>query len=572
MAGLRNKKWIAIIALIVVCGGGTAAYVTWKPGTSKPAAGQQQQRVVQVTKGNIKVAVSGTAQFEPRDLQNIIAPADGTIKTMNMTRYQEVKKGQLLFELSSSSQEASLKQAQNQLVTLEQELADLIAQQGRMTITATADGVITLANNLDAGSSVNKNGKIGTISPSGILTVKLLFPAAEGLQAKKGDVVDLSITGHMLTQTGIVESVDKNLKADANGNKLVTVIVNVPNDGTLSAGTMVKGSLSIGASKVEASSEAALEYISTVTLLSEAQGTVKKLNVKTGDTVHAGDVIAELANDTLANSITAKQNDIERQKVLVSDSEDKIKTLQVFAPFDGIFSTDFANKRTNVLNSYPVGATIESGTQLGAVASFNSLQLPIQVDELDLPSIKVGQKANVTVSAIAGRTFEGEVTQISSVGTTTNGVTAYDVVVAVNNNDQIIKNGMTATAEILVQNKTNVLVLPVEALQTQRGQRFVTLQKEDGTLEQQHPIKIGVRSQTQVEVTEGLSEGDKVFIPQSAQRSNLTQAQQDQLRQQFQGGAGGAGAGAGGGSFAPPAGGFGGGGTGGTGGGRAGGN
>jgi HlyD family secretion protein len=568
MGWLRSKKLIAIFAVIIVCGAGTAAFFAFKPA-GKKAAETQQQRVVRVTRGEIKFTVSGTSQFEPKDVQNIIAPADGTIKTMNLSRNQEVKKGDLLFEISDPSRDAALQQAQTTLQQMEKDLADLEEQQNHMTIVASASGILTLNGGLDAGSNVSKNGKIGTIAEDGELTLKLPFPAAEAVQAAKGDPVDLSVNGYMLTKTGTVESVEKNLTADANGNKLLNVVVNVPNDGTLAAGMKVKGSLSVGGRKVDSASEGTLDYKNIVTLLSEAQGTVKQLNVKSGSVVHKGDVIAILTNDTLADNILTKQTDIERQKILVTDAQDKVNELKVTAPFDGVFSTDFANKRTNVLNSYPVGAKITAGTQLGAVASLDSMQLPVQVDELDLPSIKLGQKANVTVDALPGKVFEGEVSQVSSVGTTTNGVTSYDVVVTVKNTDQSIKNGMTATAEILVQDKKNILVLPVEALQQQRGQRFVSLQKADGTVEKQHPVKIGLRSQTQVEITDGLQEGDQVLVPVAPQRGSLTQDQQNQLRRQFQGGAGGAG-GFGGGGFGGNF--VGGGGGGGGGNGRTGGN
>jgi HlyD family secretion protein len=539
MAWLRNKKLIAILAVVIVCGAGTAAFFAYKPAGKKTAA--VEQKVVQVTNGEIKFSVSGTAQFQPKDQQNIIAPVDGTIKTMNLTRNQEVKKGQLLFEISDPSLDASLQQAQTTLQQMQKDLADLQDQQNHMSIVAPAGGVLTLNSGFDAGSGVNKNGKIGTIAEDSTLTVKLPFPAAEAVQLAKGDSVDLTVNGYMLSKTGTVSSVERNFLSDASGNKLLNVVVNVPNDGTLTAGTRVKGSFTVGGNKIDAALDGALDYINTVTILADAQGTVKQLNLKSGSVVQQGDVIATLTNDTLADSILTKQTDIERQKILVTDAQEKVDELKITAPFDGVFSTDFADKRTNVLNSYPVGSKIVAQTMLGAVASLTSMQLPVQVDELDLPNIKLGQKANVTVDALPGKVLQGEVSQVSSVGTTTNGVTSYDVVVTVDNTNQAIKNGMTATAEILVQDKKNIPVLPVEALQQQRGKWYVTLQKPDGTAEKQHEVKIGLRSQTQVEITDGLSVGDKVLVQTAQKAGNLSQDQIDQLRKQFQGGAGGAG-------------------------------
>jgi HlyD family secretion protein len=136
------------------------------------------------------------------------------------------------------------------------------------------------------------------------------------------------------------------------------------------------------------------------------------------------------------------------------------------------------------------------------------------------------------------------------VGTTTNGVTFFTVVLSVSNPNQLLKYGMTGTADILIQDKKDVIYLPPEALQRSNGKRYVTLKKADGTNEEMHEIKIGITSKTQVEITEGLKEGDKVVTPVVRKQQNLTPQEINNLRQQFQqnggqGGFGGAGGNAG---------------------------
>jgi HlyD family secretion protein len=144
------------------------------------------------------------------------------------------------------------------------------------------------------------------------------------------------------------------------------------------------------------------------------------------------------------------------------------------------------------------------------------------------------------------------------------------------NTNQLLKYGMTATAEILIQDKKDVLLLPIEALQSQQGKRYVTLKNADGTNETKHEVKIGIRSKTQLEITDGLKEGDKVVTPVlQKQPQTLTQTEIDALRRQFQqngsvGGNGGGGFGGFGGNGGT--GGNGGGGNGGTGGNGNGGN
>lgn len=532
MALKRRTKWLVVLAVVLVAGGGgTYAFIS-KSDKPKSAA-QSVASTIKVQKGNIRLSVSGTSQFSTQNLQNITAPEDGTIKTLKLTRSQPVKQGDILVEVSNATLEASLKDAVTNYDNLVQELNDLIKQQQNLRIVAPTDGKLSLGN-LDVGSTLNKNVKVGTVTVNSTLIAKLPFPLEEAAQFKAGDAVDLTITGYSLTKTGKVQSVGKELKADASGNRLVDVEIAIENDGTMDAGMDATGSVILNGREIKGKGTAKLEAIKTVAFLSETSGTISELRKKTGDTVKGGEVIAVVVNDTLKDSIASKQASVDRQKNTVEQAQKRVDDLTVRAPFDGVFSTDFANQRQNVLARFPVGATVEQGSLFGGVASLDIMTLPIQVDELDLSSIKPGLKAEVSVDAMAGRKFAGEVLQVSTVGTTTNGVTYYDAIVAVENKEQILKYGMTGTAEILIQDKKDVLTLPVEALRIQRGSATVTIKKPDGTTQENAPVKIGIRSKTSVEITEGLKEGDEVVLPTRRSSGNGSQQQIDALRQQFQ--------------------------------------
>jgi HlyD family secretion protein len=547
----RKKKWIIVVLAAILCGTGTYYYVHKK---AQPAAAATQQTVMKVAKGAITSTVSGTSQLDAKDKQNIVIPIEGIIKTMNLTQNQAVKKGDVLVELSVPSTETNLKEAQVSLQQLEKELSELQNEQNHMSVSASMSGKITLASNLDVGSQVNKTTKIGTISDTTQFKVKLPFSLQEAVQLKQGDPVELSVDGYLLSKVGAVDTIGREIKADANGNKVVTVEVLVSNDGTLSAGLKVKGSIGSGDGKIDSSEQVALEYVRTSPIFSEASGTIKSMKFKDGEAVKKGDLIATLFNDDLQNNIISKQSAIESQKIRVNDAQQKVDQLMIKAPFDGVFSADFANSKSNVLRNYPAGAQINANTTLGAVASLSTMQLAIAVDELDLTSVKVGQKVTVKVDAISGKTFQGEVTSVSNVGTTSNGVTTYDAVVAIPNTEQNdLKYAMTSTAEIFIQDKKDVLVLPIQVVTTTRGKTTVSLKKADGMVEEQHEIKVGIRSKTQVEVLSGLQAGDEVVMP-------VRKATTNNQQQGFPGGAGGFPGGAGG-NFPGGAGGTGGGGT-----------
>ncbi|UKS30860.1 HlyD family efflux transporter periplasmic adaptor subunit [Paenibacillus sp. HWE-109] len=550
----RKKKWIIVVLAAILCGAGTYVYINQK---AQPATAATQQQVMKVSKGAITSTVSGTSQLDAKDKQNIVIPVEGIIKTMNLTQNQAVKKGDVLVELSVPSTETNLKEAQVSLEQLEKELAELQDEQNHMTISAAISGKLTLASNLDVGSQVNKTTKIGTVSDTTQFKVKLPFPLQSAVQLSKGDNVELTVDGYLLSKVGSVNTIGHDMKADANGNKMVDVEVLVANDGTLSAGLKVKGSVGNGDSKVESTEQVALDYVKTSPIFSDASGTVKSMKFKDGETVKQGELIATLFNDDLQKNIISKQAAIESQKIKVDDAQQKIDQLTIKAPFDGVFSADFANSKNNVLRNYPVGAQINANTTLGAVASLSTMQLAIAVDELDLTSVKVGQKVTVKIDAISGKSFDGEVTSVSNVGTTTNGVTAYDAVVAIPNTAQNdLKYAMTATAEIYIQNKKDILVLPIQVITTTKGKSTVSVKKADGTTEERE-IKIGIRSKTQAEILSGLQEGDEVVMPT---RRAATTTTQQQMPGGFPGGEGG-----------PPAGFQGGGNAGGGGGGQNGG-
>lgn len=545
----RRKMWTLIAALLLVFGGGGGywAYKQNKPLSASAASTAQSTSVVK--KGDIRQSVSGTSQFQAQSVQNITSPSSGTIKTMNLTRSLAVKKGDVLMEISNPTLDTNLQDAETSLNKLNRDLADLVDQQSHLRINAPLTGKLTLAGNIDVGSNVSVNTKIGTIADPSVLTVKLSFPLTEVMQLKKGDPVDLSVAGYLLTKTASVVALGTQPKVDASGNKLIDVELNVENDGSLDTGLQVSGSTRVNGIEVKSPATAALDYIRTVNVVAKASGTIADLNVKNGVTVKSGDLLVAIENKSLADNIADKRVEVTKQTVNVEDLKKKIADLTVVAPFDGVFSSDFADQKKNVLTSYPVGAKVEASVNFGAVASMSTMTLPIQVDELDLPSIKPGLKAEVRVDSLNSRMFEAEVASVSTVGVTTNGVTYYDAILTVKNTQDQLKYGMTATAEILIQDKKDALLVPIQALTTSRGSSTVTVELPDGTVEKNRTVKIGIRSKTQVEITEGLKEGDKVVLPVTQRQTNVTQQQIDQLRQQFQNGAGGGG-------FQPPAGGF----------------
>ena len=154
------------------------------------------------------------------------------------------------------------------------------------------------------------------------------------------------------------------------------------------------------------------------------------------------------------------------------------------------------------------------------VAPDENMILSVNVDELDINSVEKGQEATVTFDAIEDQEFTGTVTKIGSTASVNGGVAKYTVEITIPK-DEKMKQGMNASATIIIEEKEQVLILPSSALQEKGDKTFVyTQQDSDGNLSGETEIKTGLSDGSNVEITEGLSEGDTVYYMRSEKSSD----------------------------------------------------
>lgn len=145
--------------------------------------------------------------------------------------------------------------------------------------------------------------------------------------------------------------------------------------------------------------------------------------------------------------------------------------------------------------------------------------LSVNVDELDINSVELGQEAAVTFDAIDGESFSGTVTSIDDTATVNGGVAKYSVRITIPKDDRM-RQGMNASATITVEKRENVVTIPMNALQGQGDRVFVyTSQDEEGNLTGEQEIVTGLSGGSTVEVTEGLSAGDTVYYQKTGNSS-----------------------------------------------------
>ena len=145
--------------------------------------------------------------------------------------------------------------------------------------------------------------------------------------------------------------------------------------------------------------------------------------------------------------------------------------------------------------------------------------LSVSVDELDINSVELGQKAVVTFDAIEDQEFEGEVTKIGNTASVNGGVAKYTITITIPK-DEKMKQGMNASATITIEERENVLTLPMNALQEKGDRTFVYTEKDDeGNLSGATEVETGLSDGSTVEITDGLEEGSTVYYLRSEKSS-----------------------------------------------------
>ncbi|HYE83010.1 MAG TPA: efflux RND transporter periplasmic adaptor subunit [Clostridia bacterium] len=207
------------------------------------------------------------------------------------------------------------------------------------------------------------------------------------------------------------------------------------------------------------------------------------------------------AHDTV-EEVLVKENSIVKEGTKLIAFENGSDTIT--APYDGVLSEILVKDEDDV----------KAGQELVSFFDNRNFITRINVDELDLPSIKTRQKAQITVNAFPGTGFTGTVSDIKQEGEAENGVSSFQVTITFDDIGNI-RAGMTTEVVIVTAAKEKALVIPIEAVRTVEDGKAVTVVGSDGITTELRKVEIGINSNTMVEITKGLAEGERVQLPQA---------------------------------------------------------
>jgi len=184
----------------------------------------------------------------------------------------------------------------------------------------------------------------------------------------------------------------------------------------------------------------------------------------------------------------------------------------IVAPFDGVVADITITEGKDV-------STATFATPAISLVNTSEIEMSGFIDEIDIAMVQLGQEANILLDALPDEEVKGSVAFISLVGVIQAGVVSYDTTITLENPTAELRDGMTATAEVIMERRDDVLLIPNRALRgTWENPKVLVLVDEQV---EEREITLGLTDGTNTEVLSGLEEGERVELPASGEQPSF---------------------------------------------------
>lgn len=537
----RRKILAVVIGLIIVIGGYFGIKIIIGDSTVSKYV------LATVEKGSLITTISGSGQVSVSQQIDVKPKVSGDVVWVGVTAGQEVYKGQALFSIDSTdaqkavtNAEISLNEAKMQLEKdtaqapidyenklealetakddLEKEYDDSFNQVSNVFLDLPS--IMTGVRNILYGTNLsnnnaqqNSNVYKGLFSQEDGDLIKSMVDAAEkdyttaktaydanfAVFKNVSRYSDRDVIDALLTQTlDTVKAVSQAIKSESN---ILDTIVDVSG----------KKGVSV-ASGITSFQINLRSYLSTIN--SDLSSTLSQQSALKNAKSNIVDLEQEIKILLLNNvtgdnplSLQKSKNSLAKQEVELQDLRNDLAEYTVRSTIAGTVA--------NV--DVKTGDSVSLASASVTIIS-NQYTAEISLNEVDATNVKVGQKATLTFDAVDDLTISGEVTEVDTIGTVSQGVVTYNVVVAFDTQDARVKLGMSATVSIITEVKQNVLLVSSSAVKSSGDvyyvEKFVGSDAANISADQleKTQVEVGSTNDTDTEIVSGLAEGDQVLL------------------------------------------------------------
>ena len=527
-----KKRVLLIAAGVAVLAGGGLFWHSHSAKTKMAGAKAGEQKIATATVGTLTSELTSSGTISPKDTYTITSLVEGTVLTADFEEGDQVTKGQVLYQIDSSSVESDLKSSENSLTrankSYQQALEDYqeaASDYSGNTYKSTRTGFIKKLN-IEVGDKVGSNTDLAELYNDQTMKLKLPFLAGEAAAIPVGSQAVVTLTDTEEQLSGVVTAVS-NMDEVLDGGRIVRyVTMEVANPGGLT--TSHSATASIG--EFVCSSEGTFEPVTDTTMKASVTGNgnleVEELLVHEGDYVTSGTPLFRIKSkdvedilDSYQDAVDQAQEKIESAQSNADNKQETYDNYTITAPISGQVITKTVKAGDKIDRS-----SSSSTSTLAVIYDLSEVTFEMSVDELDVGRVKVGQTVNVTADAIEGKTFTGKVTNISLQSSQSNGVTNYPVTVTLDEVGDLLP-GMNVDGTIILDQVDDALMIPVDSLM--RGNRVYV--KDDSVTEQKGnvpagfravEVETGISNDDYVQITSGLSEGDEVYVDSASSNTS----------------------------------------------------
>lgn len=519
----KKKKLIKLVVILLVIAIVAGTVFIWKSHKAKAAAAAATaENTATVEKRSISSQLSSSGTLEAKDTYSITSMVEGEVISANFEEGDQVEKDQVLYEIDRSSMDTDLNSAQNSVTRSQTSYEDALDDYNQAvsdysgnTYKATDTGYIK-----ELYVSVgDRNTKLADIYSDDLMEIRIPFLSGETELIPVGSTAVLTLVDSGEQIEGTVKAVANREETLSGGRLVKYVTITVNNPGGLTTTTAASAQIGEFVGSEEGTFKASTDTTMNADLAVNVE--VEELLVHEGDYVTKGTPIFRMTSRTAEKLMRNYKDALDKAQESVESAQSKLESTQdnydnytITAPISGQVITKNFKVGDNITKN------TSSTTTLATIYDLSSLTFKMSIDELDIQSVKVGQKVTVTADAFEGQTFSGTVTNVSLESTYSNGVSTYPVTVTMDEEGNLLP-GMNVDGVITLEEANDVLTIPVDALM--RGNQVYI--KDDSVKEQNGPVpagfkavevETGLTNDSYVEIKSGLSEGDTVYVAKSS--------------------------------------------------------
>ena len=482
----KNWKWLVPVAIVVLAGG----WWLLKPKGAKPANVDTSYTEAVPETRDVSNTLSGTGTLKPANTYSVKSLVPGKVLTGGFEEGDIVEEGTVLYTVDSSDATTKVEQA---AITLQQAQRSYDKTADHQYVRAEVAGVVSSLK-VNKGDEVKSGQEVAVVRDSSKMNLVLEFPAADAANFSVGQTAQVTLDGTFEVLPGTITAVT-GTDALSTGNLLTrTVTIAVRNAGGLTTAQAATATIN-GVNCIAAK---CFEYQAERTLTALAAGTVTAINVPEGGAVNKDDIVLQISGEDLTEAIQSAAESLRSAELNMDNLQEAMNNYTITSPISG----------TIIEKNAKAGDALATGADLCTIYDLSYLVMVINVDELQVSDVSVGQSVQVTADAVPDKTYTGTVTRVSMKGTSSGGTTTYPVTVRIDETEGL-RPGMNANAEIVTAEAGNALAVPNAAIV--RG-GYVLVTKDSPSAANADPDMTAPEGYVYVPVKTGVSDDDYTQI------------------------------------------------------------